>query len=190
MISPVSAVIQDLGTFKQNNEVNLIQICGSCTFNNITTVLYPNSSVAISNVAMTRDGTFYNYSFLNTNTNGIYIVNGFGDLSGVDTAWSYEFEITPSGIIQKSIFQNTIHIILFILFLTFLLLGIGFKLPSLGFISSIILILLGIYTMIYGFNDMTDLYTQGSALAIIGLGIIFMFISAYEWLPWSGREDN
>ncbi len=133
LISLASAEIQSLGTLKQNDNVNLIQTCGSCTFNNITSVLYPNSSIAISNVQMTKEGTFYNYTFSDTNTLGNYIVNGVGDLGGIDTVWNYDFEITPSGfkITNNSIIYSVLLIIIFlmdILFL-FIILSLSFENP-------------------------------------------------------------
>jgi len=38
------------------------------------------------------------------------------------------------------------------------------------------------YTMIYGFNNVTDLYTRGIAGVIIGLGLIVSISAAYEQL--------
>jgi hypothetical protein len=40
----------------------------------------------------------------------------------------------------------------------------------------------GIYTMIYGFNNVTNLYTRGVAITLIGIGVAFMISSAYEWV--------
>ena len=96
-ISFASAQQQSLGTFKSGECVNLIQTCSDCTYNIISNVLFPNSSIAITNASMDRDDTYYNYSFCNTSTLGIYIVNGYGDLGGVKTAWNYDFEITTFG---------------------------------------------------------------------------------------------
>ena len=42
--------------------------------------------------------------------------------------------------------------------------------------------------MIYGFDNVTDIYTRGVGLTFIGMGFIFMFTSAYEWLYADG--DN
>ncbi len=97
LISLTSAEIQTLGTFKQRECINLIQTCENCTYNNISSVLYPNSSVVLSNIVMTKDDTYYNYTFCNTSTLGSYIVNGYGDLDGERTTWNYDFKITPSG---------------------------------------------------------------------------------------------
>ena len=188
LISLTSAAVSDLGTFKQGECINLPQTCPDCSYNNISRIIVsPGSIIVLSDVSMQKDDTFYNYTFCNTTLLGKYSIDGYGDLGGTKTTWNYFFLITPSGIIQNSILENPILIILFVLSLIFLGLGVGFKIASLGFIGSILLILSGIYTMIYGFNNVTNLYTRGTAIALIGLGILFMFISAYEWLPW-GKE--
>ncbi len=186
LISFASAQIQSLGTFKLGDDINLIQTCDNCTFNNITSVLYPNSTQTIGEFSMTKTGTIYNFTLSSARITevGIYIVNGFGDLNGIDTVWNYNFEVTPSGVIQESILNNSVLLILVFLSLIFLVIGAYYKIASFGFIGSILLILSGVYTMIYGFNNYTDLYTRGAAVSLIGLGIIIMFVSAYEWLPW------
>lgn len=95
-ISLASASISSLGTFKQNDCVNLLQTCSDCTYNNITLVLYPNSTQALGQVQMSQDGTSFNYTFCDTSTLGSYLVNGIGDLGGVNTIWNYDFLITST----------------------------------------------------------------------------------------------
>ena len=99
LISFASAQIQSLGIFKLGEEINLIQTCDNCTFNNITSVLYPNSTQTIGESEMTKVGTVYNFTLSPDRTAkiGTYIVNGFGDLDGIDTVWNYNFEITTFG---------------------------------------------------------------------------------------------
>lgn len=130
LIGLASASISNIGTFKQDQCIELIQTCPDCTYNNISRVLYPNSSVALSNVAMTKEDTYYNYTFCNTSIIGTYTVNGFGDLGGTKTSWNYNFEVTETGFIletSESILYIIILIITLILFLGFLFLAI--KLP-------------------------------------------------------------
>jgi len=86
-----------IGTAKRGECINLYQICENCTSNNISTILYPNTTVAVSNVNMTRDDTYYNYTFCETGILGQYIVNGYGDLDGQKTSWVYNFEVTGTG---------------------------------------------------------------------------------------------
>jgi len=97
LISTTCASEQQLGTFKKNTNITLHQICADCTYNNISSVLYPNSTISLSNVKMNQDGTYFSYTFKNTTTLGTYIVNGYGDLGGVKTTWVYSFEVTASG---------------------------------------------------------------------------------------------
>ena len=130
LISLVGATQQTLGTLKKGDDMNLIQTCGNCTFNNISTVLYPNSSIAISNVKMTKDDTFYNYTFNDTQTTGIYIVNGFGDPNGIKTSWAYDVEVTPTGtLLETSDSINYAILTLGSLFLFLLCLYGGMVLP-------------------------------------------------------------
>ena len=122
----VSAEVQTLGNFKQNSCVNLIQVCGNCTYNNITSVRYPNSSLALSSVQMTKIGAEYNYTYCSTSSFGEYIVSGFGDIDGDPTAWSYNFFVTPNGEEKKgdnfSIFFFILFgILIFVLLFTFVI---------------------------------------------------------------------
>lgn len=99
-ISSVSAVEQELGTFSQDKAVELIQICDNCTFNNVSYIKLPNSTIIKFNEAMTKDSTFYNYTLGSTFTDllGEYIVNGVGDDDGTNDVWSYSFYITKTGV--------------------------------------------------------------------------------------------
>ncbi len=120
LISSVSAIgeIQTLGCFKASTEINLIQTCATCTFNNISAVSFPNTSILLSNVAMERDGARYNFTLndAQTGTLGEYIYDGFGDLGGTDTSWAVNFFITPNGEcldVQQSLIVFVLMLILF-----------------------------------------------------------------------------
>jgi hypothetical protein len=80
---------------------------------------------------MTKSGTEYTYSFCNTSDLGVYIVNGVGDLDGVNTVWAYDFTISATGkdlTSAKATSYVIIFVISFVVFLGFLLIGI--YLPS------------------------------------------------------------
>jgi ABC-type transport system involved in cytochrome c biogenesis permease subunit len=62
--------------------------------------------------------------------------------------------------------------------------------PWFGFIGSIMFLLIGVYTMIYGFDNVNNLYTQGAAIVFLGMGILFMFLSALEWVMDTDDEDT
>jgi hypothetical protein len=114
-ISYIRAEQQSLGIYEPNSCITLIQTCGSCTYNNITSVKSPNSTTLLSETSMIKSGTEYTYQFCNTSSWGTYIVNGVGDLDGVATVWVYDFvigeELAPVGI----------NIILLIFFISLLI---------------------------------------------------------------------
>lgn len=113
---------------------------------------------------------------------GITCIDG-----GLNETKSFCNSVTPTGRVQTSILENPI-LLVFVFFALFLVgFGVYFKSPWFGFIGSVMFILGGVYTMIYGFNNVTDFYTRGLAIVFLGLGFIFMFAAAYEW--WLGDED-
>ena len=177
----VSATEQTLGTFKQNSCVNLIQICSNCTFNNISSVLYPTSIQAIGQVVMTKIGTSYNYSFCKANQTGTYNVNGFGDLDGTNTIWSYTFDITPTGQVQNSTYTWLVILIA----LGIIVLGFVFKDFTIIRFGAIATILVGLYTIIFGISGIKDtVYTWGIGIILVGLAS-YIFIKA----SWEAIEE-
>ena len=110
----VSAEIETLGIFRTEGVVTLIQNCGNCTYNNVSSVIYPNSTQAIGQVAMSQLGTLYSFNYNKTDALGTYIVNGFGDLDGVKTSWAYTFNITNTGT-EATVAQAIIYFIAILL---------------------------------------------------------------------------
>ena len=169
------------GTFQQYEEVRIAQVCNDATYITISSIAYPNSTVAVSPINMTSAGSgeFY-YLFNLTNDYGRYDVRGISD--GCEKTFATYFEITPFG---------KLGVLIFLVVLSFIFLGFGMalKIPPLGFIGSVLLILSGMYTMIYGISDVANLYTRGVAIALLGLGFILMVASAYEWLSFGGTDE-
>jgi hypothetical protein len=107
----------NLGTFKQHECVQLKTILNS-SFVNISTVSYPNSTIALNNQAMVRIGQTYIYSFCNTSVIGEYIYDYFDDHGNV---YVNNFIISPSGSylsgVQISIYIFFLLICLVLIFL-------------------------------------------------------------------------
>jgi hypothetical protein len=88
--------------------INITQTCSNCTYLNITSITYPNSTKAISNVAMIKDYSEFNYNFCNTTINGQYFINYKGDEGGNTSIAKTWFFVTtngkeaPSGIVVVS----------------------------------------------------------------------------------------
>ena len=144
-LSLASATVQTLGTFKQGSEVELIQSCADCSYINITSVIYPNSSRALGEVQMVQEGSLWTYSFSNTEELGKYIVCGIGDLEGVNTVWCYDFYISSTGK-TESIFTGLVSTIFFIsiLAITFLFFILGFKFSDYNGMGAVALFFYGI----------------------------------------------
>jgi len=117
-----SADISELGTFKQNTCIQLPQSCSTCTYNNLSSVIYPDGTYALQgSYIMTQAGANYNYTFCNTSQLGTYSVTGYGDAS--TPTWSYTFDVTVNGEqmstskITTYIFILGIGLIVFVLFI-------------------------------------------------------------------------
>jgi len=123
LLSFANAEQDNLGTYTQGENVELLQICGTCTYNNITSIIYPNSSHVAIDDAMTKRGMEYTYTLTQTSQVGTYSVNGFGDLDGTATAWAYEFEVTENGL--KAPTENIIIFFSILFFIVFALLIYG-----------------------------------------------------------------
>jgi len=88
--------LDSLGTFKQNTDVRVAQVCSDATFINISSIAYPNGSVAVSNIEMTSAGSGeYYYLFDDTSQLGRYDVRGISD--GCENTFATYFIITESG---------------------------------------------------------------------------------------------
>jgi len=176
-----------LGTYKEGDCINLIQICGNCTYNNISTVLYPNSSIALDQTEMTRADTYYSNNFCNTNTSGTYIINGFGDIDGTKTSWNYDLLITPSGnalTTSSAITYGLMLIIMFgvtIFFLIFAKLtevaGVKLFFNLIGYVTMILTVGSG-YILLQSSGVQSSMGTSMSALIFI-VGIVFVIIMFY-----------
>lgn len=94
-LASVSA-LDSLGTFKQGDTVRISQVCSSATFINISSIAYPNSTIASSNNAMISSGSGeYYINFIATQDIGRYDVRGISD--GCTKTFTTYFEITQNG---------------------------------------------------------------------------------------------
>lgn len=191
LISLASASFTSLGTFKAGEDIRLIQLCDDCTFNNITSILHPNSTVILSDIEMSKSGTEF-YYLLNASyvgDSGTYKVNGFGDEGATNVIWAYDFEITPSGIVTPSILEGGLFLVLILLAFAFLGLGIFLSEPLFVFSSGVLFTLSGIYGMVYGLYDIANMYTRGLSMILILIGIFIILITAWKSLTEEREEE-
>lgn len=119
----VSAQQDSLGIFKAGENITLIQLCGTCTSLNISSITNPNSEILVSDVEMIQSGTQFSYFLEGGNTSGIYgryNVNGYGDKDGSITPFAYYFIISPSGALVSGS-QVAAYTVLFIFLVGFII---------------------------------------------------------------------
>lgn len=176
----VPIVNADLGTFKQNDCVNIKTILNT-TAVNISTISYPNSSLALSNLEMTKTGQTFNYSFCDTSPLGTYTYDYF-DVEG--NVYVNTFKI-----------GNDILIPIVLLIAGFLLLCLGIwkRIPIIGFASGVLIMLAGVYLLIYGLGMEQTLYTNQIGYVCLFLGLAISFTASYEWYaigPTGEQEEE
>lgn len=176
--------LESYGTFKQNSEIRITQVCSDATYVTITSISYPNSSIAISNINMSySDGEYY-YIFNKTNELGRYDLRFISD--GCEkTAASY-FYITKDGT-ENNFLKSDLQF--FIFFFVSLIFGTGLGLigyykdnkllilASIGFFSA------GILSNFYQQNTILFFPTEAVSLLNYGLGMLCLAFGIYAWLP-------
>jgi len=169
VFADTTAAVQNLGTFKTGECVNLLQSGEGFTSCNITSIHDPTSEILIKDILMTKRGTEYNYTFCNTNEIGSYIVNGFCTNTTEVVVWAYNFEITPTG------FRDTYGFYIIILGLSAGVIIFGFWISDapIVILGSFGLYFIGLYILYYGITGLKDpIYTWA-------IGIIILMIAAY-----------
>jgi len=117
---------------KFNSQFDLVQTCSDCIFVELTSVTYPNGTLMIMGINMTKVGEDYSYPFGNTSQLGTYKYNTCGDLLSSATGTRnlkcevISFEVTSTG--EKVSLSNIIlPIILLLLAGLCLVLGFSFN---------------------------------------------------------------
>lgn len=175
------------GTFELNTDIALVQTCTNstdfCDECKITGLKYPSGVAIVVPVVMTKTESLFNYTLAGAFVieHGRYTVTGHCSAGGEYLTWAYSFLVTSSGREEGNVLNNPIQIIFVIFALILLAMGIYLRVPPLGFLGSIMFLLVGLYVMLYGLDGVTDLYTRGIAITFIGTGFFFMIVSAYDW---------
>jgi len=196
-INSVTA-LDSLGTFKVNEPVRITQVCSDSSYINISSIAYPNSSTAISNIIMTSAGSGeYYYDFLNTTQIGRYDVRGISN--GCEKTFAIYFDVTPSG--QEMTEGKTGILILSIIVMLvissfFFILGVrsenlGAKIILVGttgilLVATFLYSLVGLEQVLGGFSNITEGYATFWMVLKIILGIAILGLTLFAgYLSWS-----
>jgi len=128
LITLVSAGSEVILTGKKGETIILPQECNSCTFVKISSIQYPNMSKTYLNEDMTKNESGFYYSFNQTDSLGVYNYCGYGDVSGTNTTYCYDFTVTYLGkqLTTDKAIVYFIFLILFVLIFIGTFIGIGF----------------------------------------------------------------
>ncbi len=196
-----SATLESLGTFKQGSNVRIVQVCSDATSINISSISYPNSTVAINAIEMVfdSDGEFH-YDFNLTSNLGKHDVRGVAN--GCDRTFSTYFDVTPSGF-ERADSGSGIVIIGFLLLsiiiaVTFLI--AGFKMENVvvrgGFITfsviifstAILFMVVSFQQVLYGYSNIVSgaetFWFVAKILLGIGLLAFFIFVFGVLYRAW------
>ena len=173
LINYVSA-LDSLGTFKQNTNVRVSQVCADATYITIS-ISNPDSTIAVTGINMTNNGGEFNYTFTSTSQIGRYDVRGISD--GCEKSFAVYFDVTPSGNANNS----TFYYLIFIVSLGVMVLGFAIKNGWIAILGSFGLVYLGLYIILYGINGVKDtVYTWGFGIILLAVAGYVGVKSAFE----------
>jgi hypothetical protein len=174
---------KDIGRFKPNQQVTLIQTCQNCSYVNLTGIYSRSASnfSLLGEFVMIKNGTVYSYIPTIQLSQGEYSYCTKGDVDGTIETQCVNFTI------GRGIMIPSFLIVLGILFLA---LGIYNREYLLGFASGTFLSMAGVYVLIYGLGSFNDLYTRTIAYVSLFMGLIISFASAYEVIPFGEGGDS
>jgi len=146
------------------------------SFNCNITIYNPDGSLLISDIVMNRASDHYNYSLDHLTTNGEYRTR-VSCSDGTNTGSEiFYFKVTPAGDDRN----NTLFLIFSLSALSLLMLAFLFKSDPLGMISGLAFLVTGVYVMINGLGAFSDIYTRAIAFISIGIGLLFIGVTAYS----------
>jgi len=146
----VSFASANLGYFEKGSCVNIRTILNATSVN-ISTIYYPNETIALNNQPMTKLGQTFYYNFCNTNQTGKYTYDYYDNLGNT---YVNEFYITFNG----KEYPSGIVILGFSVVLIFILL------------SSTLILIRSVGFMIEGTFDLMDVaYNWGLYFALLGI---------------------
>lgn len=132
LVNLVNAI--SIGAYKQNKDIILFQTCNNCTYCNLTSLKYPDSSYLFAGpfIEMTKVGTYYFYNLSSVYTSNLGIYKYCYDCGNPDenTVGCIDFEITPTGF-ELSTSKGILYLVFIIAAMIIFLLSLygAIKLP-------------------------------------------------------------
>lgn len=92
-----SSIATDEIVYEQNTNITLYQVCDTCSYVNLESIIYPSGNVVYLNSSMTKEGYSYTYNFSNTSELGQYFYFVCGDKNDDITCETLSFLVSNSG---------------------------------------------------------------------------------------------
>lgn len=162
--------------------INLPQLDYNATFENITGIIRPDNNIDSQGSLMDHVGPLYNLTYCGADTVGTYTVNGCSDYD----CWTYTFDANLTGS-ERGI---STFLILAIGAVLLFILGYYIENEYVLTISGLLFGVAGVYTFIYGFNAVSNVYTQGVGIVLIGLSIYLVIASIYTAIQDNYDEEG
>ena len=158
-----------LDEIKQNTQATLYQLCSNCTYVNLTSVKFPDSSILTVGVLMDKNGEDYTYGFNQTSQLGSYQYNVCGDKNGEVKCEPLYFTVTPSG------FTDSIGFYIIVLLIISGLIFLGFYVRDGWFVvaGGMLLLIYGVYSINNGIAGQKDMFLTW------GIGLFEIFMGGY-----------
>lgn len=115
-----------LGYFQQYSNITLTQKCDSCTYVNISSYTYPNSTMVVLNQVMIKNGIEYTYLLENASEKGCQTYTVYGDKDGELETESFDLIINPTGIYSTETKTESISRAIYFTLILGILFFVGF----------------------------------------------------------------
>ena len=117
--------------YEQGENISLYQICDSCTFVNLESVILPSGEIVYLNSSMVKTGFSYTYNWSNTSELGEYFYFVCGDKSDVLTCETLSFFVSANGE-GFSTSNSLMYAILIFVFIIFFVVSLFFAIVTDG----------------------------------------------------------
>lgn len=171
---------QTSGPYKWTKCANLVQICGNCTYVNITSIVIPanGTSVLTSPIQMTKTDTVYNYTFCKTSELGNYVANWKANPTGVNDVGNWNFYVTTTGL---DIPVGFLFLIIGIVYAVFFM-GLYKRDITITLLGVFMLTFLGLFLLQFGLNIYKNWLTDAFSFITLGLAGYLGIIIAHEYI--------
>lgn len=168
---------------------SVIDIKNPCYYNgnncpagtNCTITVYdPDNQVIVNNQPMIYNTSYFSYTLPSANYSiGSYKCDMVCSYSGISGSQRFYLDIGSGG---------DMGLFLILAFASIILLAVALVMQNeyIGFIAGALFIMTGLFSLIYGIGNLSNMYTNAIGWVSLGLGIMFLVAAGYSAAAGSG----